>query len=218
LSEVLYAQLDKYKNAEELERDIIGGFLKGGGAGYSFDPVVAAGKNAAIIHYDQVSQPLTHGDLIVVDVGCQYSLYGSDIARTVSYGQASARQRAVSEAVSYVQKEAFKLIKPGMIHKDYEKQVEIMVGEQLKQLGVIKSISRKAVRKHYPHYCSHSLGLDTHDSADYSQPLPENMVMTVEPGIYLPQEGIGVRIEDVVRITKDGVEIMSRSLPSGLKR
>jgi Xaa-Pro aminopeptidase len=218
LKDVLSGDLTKkYKIAGEIEQAIHLGFLSRGGEGHAFDPVVAAGENATHIHFPDLSQPLKINELIVCDVGSTYSFYCADITRTVSYGEPTARQLEVYEAVKFVQSEVFKIIRPGIIHKDYEKQVENMVGEQLKKLGLITSINRKSVRKYYNHYCSHSLGIDTHDSADYSLPLPENMVMAVEPGIYIPEEGIGVRIEDIVRITKDGCEIMSSDLPTRLK-
>jgi Xaa-Pro aminopeptidase len=218
LSEVLKAHsLDKYKDTAEVEKAILAGFVSRGGSGHAFDPVVASGINAAYVHYMKLGQPLKKPELLVCDVGSRYDAYNGDITRTVSLGQPTARQQAVFQAVAEVQAGAYKLIKAGMQMRDYENEVEKLVGRQLKKLGLITKINHKSVRQYYPHACSHSLGLDTHDSADYSIPLPENMVMTVEPGIYIPEEAIGVRIEDVVQITKDGYRLMSSKLPTSLK-
>src|SRR5690606_23909738 len=108
---------------------------------------------------------------------------------------------------------AMKLVRPGALIRENEKQIEQYMGKTLKNLGLISRETKAAIRARYPHSCSHMLGLDVHDAADYSQPLAENMVLTVEPGIYIPEEGIGVRIEDDVRVTKAGVEILSDKLP-----
>ncbi|HEY1645493.1 MAG TPA: Xaa-Pro peptidase family protein [Candidatus Saccharimonadales bacterium] len=217
LVEVLNSKrLAGYRDTGQIEKDILAGFITRGADGHGFDPIVAAGANAAMIHYSKLSEPLNPNELIVCDVGAVYSFYSADITRTVSYGQPSSRQQAVYEAVKHVQAEAFKLIKPGIKLKEYEKQVEGLVGQQLKALGLITKLDSRSIRQYYPHACSHSLGIDTHDSADYSLALPENMVMTVEPGIYIPEEGIGVRIEDVIRLTKNSYELMSSKLPVSL--
>ncbi|MHB1864771.1 MAG: aminopeptidase P N-terminal domain-containing protein [Candidatus Saccharimonadales bacterium] len=218
LKEVLNeSNLMKYKDTSQIEQDILAGFKSRGAAGHAFEPVVASGANTALIHSDSLAQPLKPGELIVCDVGSMYSFYKADITRTVIYGQPTARQQQVYEAVRFVQSEAYKMIKPNMVYIDYERRVTELIGEQLIKLGLIKNPSKKTISKYYMTYCSHSLGLDTHDSADYSQKLPSNMVMVVEPGIYIKEEGIGVRIEDVVQITNDGYKILSSSLPIGLK-
>ncbi|MEI9914046.1 MAG: Xaa-Pro peptidase family protein [Candidatus Saccharibacteria bacterium] len=218
LNEVLaYNNLSKYKNTSEIEEDILDGFISRGADGHAFGPIVSSGPHTAYIHYQKLNEPLKSGDLIVCDVGSIYSLYKADITRTVIYGKPSARQQAVYDAVKRVQAEAYKMIKPGMDFKTYEDRVTELNGEELRKLGLIKKLDRKSIRKYYMTYCTHSLGLDTHDGADYSTPLPENMIMTVEPGIYIKEEGIGVRIEDDIQITKDGCKILSSSLPLGLK-
>ncbi len=207
--------IKKYNNTAQIEADILNGFKSRGGSGHAFEPVLASGQNSAFIHYSKF-QSLKPGDLIVCDVGSTYSFYKADITRTIIYGQQSARQEAVYEAVRYVQAEAYKLIKADMDHKEYEDSVTKLIGDQLIKLGLIKKPDKKSIRQYYMTYCSHSLGLDAHDSADYSVKLPENMVMTVEPGIYIKAEGIGVRLEDVVQITKSGPKILSSNLPTRL--
>jgi len=105
------------------------------------------------------------------------------------------------------------LLRPGVLIREYEKQVEHYMGEKLRELGLIKLIEKEEVRKFFPHLTSHHLGLDTHDASDPDYPLEPNMVLTIEPGIYIPTEGIGVRIEDDVRITESGIQVLSTKLP-----
>lgn len=216
LKEVLDPEnLNKYKNTKDIADDILQGFYKRGANGHAFDPVIAAGQNAATIHYSKYGK-LKAGELIVCDVGAEYSSYCSDITRTVSYGKPNARQREVHAAVKRVQSEAFEMIKPGLDFKTYEKNIEQLIGRELKRLKLIDRLTSKQIRQYYPHACSHSLGLDAHDSADYSQKMTENMVITVEPGIYISDEHIGVRIEDDVLITKAGNKVLSSRLPNSL--
>lgn len=216
LKEVLASSnLSRYTHTEEIAEDILNGFKAKGGSGHAFDPVVAAGRNAATIHYESFEK-LRPGELILADVGSEYSFYCSDISRTVSFGKSTPRQKAVYDAVYEVQSEVFKMIKPGLDFKTYEQHVTSLIGQKLKELELIDSPSSKEIRKFYPHACSHSVGLDPHDSADYSKPMAENMVITVEPGIYIKNENIGVRLEDVVLITKDGAKVLSSRLPTSL--
>jgi Xaa-Pro aminopeptidase len=198
-----------------MAEDILRGFKTRGSSGHAFKPIVAAGRDAATIHYGKYER-LKADELIVCDVGAEYSFYCSDITRTVSYGRPTSRQQEVHEAVAYVQSEVFKMIKPGLDFKTYEKQVEHLIGLKLKELRLIDKLTPDEIRKYYPHACSHSVGLDTHDSADYSQRMAENMVITVEPGIYIKDENIGLRIEDMVLITKDGAKVLSSRLSSSL--
>jgi Xaa-Pro aminopeptidase len=205
-----------YKDSGQIEADISYGFRKRGASGDGFEPIIASGSNSTILHIQDSTKKLVAGDLIVVDVGAQYNKYSADISRTVIYGQPSSRQQAVYQAVKTVQASTFDLIKPGVLLKDIEAKVEYMLGQQLISLGVIKDTSRKSVRKYYTHAFSHSLGLDLHDVADYSQPLVKNMVITVEPGLYISEENIGIRIEDDVLVTDNGIEVLSKSLKTSL--
>jgi Xaa-Pro aminopeptidase len=217
LADVLSTRnLANYKNTYEIEAAISLGFRSRGANGHGFDPVIASGKSATILHYHEHDQKLKKGELIVVDVGSDYSFYTADISRTISFGQPSDRQMAVFEAVKYVQAQGFELIKSGVLIKDFEKQVETLIGEQLIKLGLIKKLDHGLIRHYYPHSCSHSMGLDAHDPADYTKPLVPGMVMTVEPGIYIPEESIGVRIEDDVLIQDDKPVVLSKSLPTAL--
>lgn len=208
------AKLAKYAYEYEIEAEIIRGFRKRGAKGHAFDPIVAAGKNATTIHYLENNARLASDELVVIDIGAEYDHYAADITRTIALSAVSRRQQQIIDAVAEVQEYGFSQLRPGIIMKDFESKIEQFMGEKLRELGLIKTIDSDSVRKYYPHAVSHHLGLNVHDVADYSRPLEPNMVITVEPGIYIPEESIGVRIEDDVMITDSGIEILSRVLPT----
>lgn len=211
------AKLKSYANEYEIEADLSRGFRRRGANGHAFEPIVAGGERACTMHNVANAGALSADELVLLDVGAEVEHYAADIARTVSLGTPSRRQQAVHAAVLEVQKFAFGLLKPGVVMKDYEQQVEHFMGEKLRELGLIKTISHEAVRKFYPHATSHFLGLNVHDVGDYERPLEPGMVLTVEPGIYIPDEAIGARIEDDVLITKRGIKILTDKLPRELQ-
>jgi Xaa-Pro aminopeptidase len=210
------AKLKKYAHEYELEAELTRGFRRRGSGGHAFEPIVAGGERAVVLHNVANGGKLAANELIIIDTGAEVEHYAADITRTVKIGQASRRQQAVHSAVLDVQQFALDLIKPGILLKDYELQVEHFMGEKLRELGLIKTIRHKDVRKYYPHATSHFLGLNVHDVGDYKRPLEAGMVLTVEPGIYIPEEGIGVRIEDDVLVRSNGVKILSGKLPKEL--
>ncbi len=186
-------------------------------AHHAYEPIVAAGANACTLHYVQNDSSITTGQLLLLDVGAEVSHYAADITRTYAVGEATKRQRQVYEAVCAVQDYAMESLKIGTILRDYEEAVMQYMGEKLRELGLIKSIDHNTVRQYYPHATSHFLGLDVHDAADYERPLEAGMVLTVEPGIYIPEEGIGIRIEDNIVISEDGRQNLSAALPRVLE-
>lgn len=200
---------DRYKNESEIARDLNIGYLQRGASGHAFEPIVASGQNACTIHYVKNDAGIDKGLPLLVDTGAEYVNYASDISRTYLPANASTRQKEIYQAVREVADFALTIMKPGALIRDIEQHVERRMGEALISLGLIKTNETKEVRKYYPHAVSHHLGLDVHDLADYSVPLAENMVITVEPGIYVKEEGIGVRIEDDVLITKTGNRLLS---------
>jgi Xaa-Pro aminopeptidase len=211
------ARLEKYAYEYEIEAEIAYGFRKRGAQGHAFDPVVLGGARACVLHNSAGDVPLSSDEMVIIDVGARAANYCADIARTISLnGKPSRRQQAVHKAVQQAQDFAYSLLKPGVILREYEREIEHFMGEKLRELGVIKSIEHDQVRKYFPHATSHFLGIDAHDSGDYDHPLEPGVVMVVEPGIYIPEEGIGVRIEDAVLITADGCEILSQKLPREL--
>ncbi|MGF7229445.1 MAG: aminopeptidase P N-terminal domain-containing protein [Candidatus Saccharibacteria bacterium] len=212
-------QLAKYAYEYELEADITRGFRSrgaGGLNGHAFTPIVAGGPRACTMHHVQNDGALASDELIVLDVGADFGQYSADITRTVIAGEPTRRQRAVHEAVLSVQQFGFSLLKPGVVFEEYEQQIVKYMGEKLRELGLIKSITDESVRTYFPHATSHFLGLNTHDAGDYERSLEPGVVMTVEPGIYIPEEGIGIRIEDDVLITATGITILTNRLPRNL--
>jgi Xaa-Pro aminopeptidase len=210
------AKMGKYQYEYELEAEFAYGIRRRGAAGHAFQPIVAGGKNACTIHYMENNAPLNENELIVIDVGAGVDHYAADITRTVIAGTASKRQRAVHSAVNEVLEFGLNQLKPGEnSFGNAEKELREFMGEKLRELGLVKSIDEDSIRKYYPH-APHYLGLDVHDIGDAQLPLLPGMVLTIEPGIYIPEEGIGVRIEEDILITDTGYEILSKNLPREL--
>jgi Xaa-Pro aminopeptidase len=180
----------------------------------AYPSIVAGGKRACILHYSDNNQPINQDELLLIDAGAEFNNYASDITRVFAPKKFSQKQKNVYKTVKDAQKLAYSLIKPGADIKKIDKKVESFIGKFLKSQKLITKQDSAQIRKYYPHAVSHHLGLDVHDVADYTLPLVENMVITVEPGIYVPEWGIGVRIEDDVAITKNGNKILSSMLPS----
>lgn len=210
------AQRRKHKFEYQIEACITEAFRSSRGADHGWPPVIAAGKRACTIHHMENNGAIGAKDLIIVDVGAAVDNYNADITRSYTQGAPTKRQKQVYAAVKSVQEYAYELLKPGTILKEYEKTVAHYMGEKLRELGLIKIIETDEVRKYFPHATSHFLGLDVHDVGDYQQPLEAGMVLTVEPGIYIPKEGLGVRLEDDVLITPTGCKVLTDSLPQRL--
>lgn len=193
----------------EIEAAITHGFRRRGATGHAYNPIIAAGKNATTLHYDKNNALITGDELIVADVGAQVEHYAADITRTLSLHTPSKHQQAVYDAVADIQKQVMQLFKPGAYLRDIEHATVQLIGEHLHKLGFLKlDANEKVTRRYYPHSVSHFLGLDVHDVGDYNQPLTPGMVLTCEPGIYIPEEGIGVRIEDDLVITDQGHRVL----------
>ena len=204
-------RLASYEYEFEIEADLARHFRRAN-CGHAFDSIVAGGLRACQMHNVENSGKLSADELLLFDVGAENAMYAADISRTISHNEPTRRQAAVHKAVCDVQDYAYSLLKPGIVHMEYEKLVEMYMGEKLRELGVIKTITKEAVRKYFPHLMSHYLGLDTHDVGDYRKAMRSGMVMVAEAGIYLPEEGIGVRIEDCLVITDTGPRILSGAL------
>ena len=180
---------------------------------YAFKTIAAAGKNATILHYVDNNSEIKDGDLILFDLGAQHNYYNADITRTFPVnGVFSERQKEVYNAVLRVNERVIKTIKPGLEYKELNKMATEWIAEECINLGLIKD--KKEVSKYYWHSIGHSLGLDTHDisNKDRNTIFKEGMVWTVEPGIYIEEESIGIRIEDDVLITSDGVQVLTKDM------
>lgn len=196
----------------EIEAELIHEFVRNRSQGFAYTPIVASGPNACVLHYIENNQICKDGDVILLDVGAEYANYSSDLTRCVPVnGRFTARQRDVYNAVLRVKKEAQKMLVPGTIMAEYHKEVgRIMEGELL-GLGLIDKTdianqdpNWPAYKKYFMHGTSHFIGLDTHDVGIWFEPIKAGMVFTCEPGIYIPEEGLGIRLEDDLLVQEKG--------------
>jgi len=185
----------------------------GGSEAEGYAPIVGAGPNSTTLHYDKLARKIEDGDIVVLDVGAQYSGYSADITRTLpANGKFTPRQREIYEIVLGAQKAAMAALKPGMtLCKSGDKSVYKISFEFVNSHG--KDLHGKKLGQYYIHGLGHHIGLDVHDPGEYCKPLQPGMVVTMEPGIYIPEENLGVRIEDDVLITESGYELLSQRLP-----
>lgn len=180
----------------------------------AWPPIVSFGKNACVVHHTPDATPLAENDLVLFDLGVEIDGYTSDVSRMLKIGQLTPRQQQVIDAVKEVQAKAIQLIKPGTKFNDYEDQVLEIMQKTLVDLGLFKSVAEAvapegelgwpAYRRYYSHWTSHFLGLDGHDVGSRDLVFKPGMVLTCEPGIYIAEEGIGVRLEDDLLVTEDG--------------
>lgn len=210
VEKIIGKKIGKYKNERELSAEIDYLFAKNG-LKPSFRQIVAGGKNAVTLHYSRNDSPIDPSEILLIDMGASLGGYCSDLTRAVNLSP-TKRQLQVYDAVLQVQEFALKMLRPGLQLASYEAAIVHYMGEKLRELGLIKTIDEESVRKYYPHNTSHFLGIDVHDVGDFTKPLPENAVLTVEPGIYIPEENIGIRIEDDVLLTEDGNRLLSARL------
>ena len=205
----------------EVEAEIIHEFIRNGSRGHAYSPIVAGGQNACVLHYISNDQRLKDGDLVLMDFGAEYGNYNADLTRTVPVGgKFSVRQRQVYEAVLKVMKFAISQLVVGNTFDAYNKDVGLVMTEELIQLGLLtkeevmnQDEKKPAYRKYFMHGTSHSLGLDVHDVDNRKRPFEEGMVFTCEPGIYILEENIGVRLENNILITNKGPLDLMRKIP-----
>jgi Xaa-Pro aminopeptidase len=174
-----------------------------------FPSIVGSGPNSTVLHYDENRRRTETGDLVVVDVGAEFGYYTADLTRTFPVaGTFTPRQRGIYELVLGAQEAAFERIRPGVTIDDLTRAARSYIDRHSQELCGGTSCNR-----YFVHGLSHWLGMDVHDVGDYGTPLAAGMVLTVEPGLYLPDEALGVRIEDDVLVTEDGYELLSADLP-----
>ena len=178
----------------------------------AFKTIAAAGKNATVLHYVDNNAEMKDGDLILFDLGAQYKYYNADISRTFPVnGKFTERQKEVYNAVLSVNEEIIKTIKPGITTAEINEKANDLLGEACVKLGLLED--KKDFRKYYFHSIGHSLGLDTHDIViDRNFTFEPGMVYTVEPGLYIPEESIGIRIEDDILVTEDGAISLTKDM------
>ena len=206
----------------ELEAEYLHEFIRNRSKGFAYTPIIASGDNANVLHYIENNQQCQSGDLILMDVGAEYANYSSDMTRTIPVnGRFTERQRQVYDAVLRVKNEATKLLVPGTIWAEYHKEVGKIMTSELLGLGLLTKADVQnenpdwpAYKKYFMHGTSHHIGLDTHDYGELKTPMQANMVFTVEPGIYIPDEKMGIRLEDDVVIQEQGEPFnLMRNIP-----
>ncbi|MFL2588280.1 MAG: aminopeptidase P N-terminal domain-containing protein [Flavobacteriaceae bacterium] len=206
----------------EIEAEFVNEFIKNRSKGFAYSPIIASGRNSNVLHYTQNNSKCQSGDLILIDVGAEYGNYASDMTRTIPVsGKFTPRQRRVYDAVRKIGEESMQLLVPGTLIKEYNQEVGKIMSSALIDLGLldkkdlnIKDKKNPAYKKYYMHGTSHHLGLDTHDYGLIEEPIEPNMVLSVEPGIYIPEESFGIRIEeDVVVQEKGGPINLTKNIP-----
>lgn len=197
-------------------------FLRNRSKGFAYTPIIASGYNACVLHYINNNMQCKDGDMLLMDVGAEYANYSSDMTRTVPInGRFTDRQKSVYQAVLNVKNEASKMLIPGTLWEEYHVEVGKLMTSELISLGLLdksdiqnQDHKNPAYKKYFMHGTSHHMGLDTHDYGDLKTPMVANMVFTVEPGIYIPDENLGIRLEDDVVIKNSGTPInLMKSIP-----
>ena len=210
----VYSELASQQFEYEIEAALSQAFRMTGADGHAYDPIVASGKNALTLHYSKNKDPLPKNGLVLIDAGARYNGYCADITRTYAIGTPTKRQKAVHAAVEKAHHAIIALLGPGKYVKEYHEEVDAIMIDALKSLGLYEK--PEDYRKYFPHAISHGLGIDVPAPLGNPTHFKPGMVLTVEPGIYIPEEEIGVRIEDDILITETGVENLSGDLPTGL--
>jgi len=195
----------------EIEAEFMHEFLINRSKGFAYEPIIASGRNACVLHYIDNNQECKDGDVILMDVGAEYANYASDMTRCIPVsGRFSKRQKDVYNAVFRVMKEATNMLVAGTMLNDYHKEVGKVMQSELLALGLLdqndidkQDPKNPAYRKYFMHGTSHFLGLDVHDVGHWDTPIKEGMVFTCEPGIYILEESLGIRLENDLVITND---------------
>lgn len=196
----------------EIEAEIIHEFIRQRGTGHAYTPIIASGANATILHYNDNNQICKNGEVILMDFGAEYANYNADLSRSIPVnGRFTTRQKAVYNAVLRVMKEATQLLQTGTIWNTYHEEVGKIMTSELIDLGLLdkhdaekQNPAMPLYKKYFMHGTSHHLGLDVHDFAGRYTPFAAGNVLTVEPGIYIPAESLGIRLENNILITETG--------------
>jgi Xaa-Pro aminopeptidase len=203
----------------EIEAEYIHEFIRNRSDGFAYTPIIGSGYNACVLHYIENNQECKEGDMILMDVGASYANYASDMTRCVpASGKFTDRQKEIYSAVLRVKNAAARMLVPGNDWAEYHVEVGKLMTKELLQLGLItqEEVDKEdpdwpAYKKYFMHGTSHHMGLDTHDYGILTEPMQAGMVFTVEPGIYIPEENLGIRIEDdyVIQEKGDPINLMA---------
>jgi Xaa-Pro aminopeptidase len=205
----------------QIEAELMHEFLSNRSAGFAYQPIIGSGVDSCVLHYIDNNKMCKDGDILLMDFGAEYANYASDLTRTVPVnGRFSERQKNVYNAVHRVMKEATNMLRPGTDHKKMQQEVIKIMEEELIGLGLFdkedvkrQDPSKPMYKKYFMHGTSHSLGLDVHDVGDTSTPMQPGMVFTCEPGIYIREEGIGIRLENDVLVTSGNPNDLMKNIP-----
>ena len=205
----------------EIEAELMHEFLRNRSTGFAYQPIIGSGRDSCVLHYIENNKQCKDGDILLMDFGAEYANYASDLTRTVPVnGKFSDRQKAVYNSVLHVMKEATKMLVPGTMFKEYNKEVGEVMESELIKLGlldkhdVLKQDPKNPLfKKYFMHGTSHYLGLDVHDVGNFDWPMKEGMVFTCEPGIYILEEELGIRLENDILVTADGPDDLMKNIP-----
>lgn len=205
----------------EIEAEYLHEFVRNRSKGFAYEPIIASGASACVLHYLENNKACNDGELLLMDVGAEYGNYNADMTRTLPVnGRFTSRQRAVYDAVLRVKDVATGMLTPGVTIQDYHKEIGLVMQSELLGLGLISQhdIDKQdakwpAFKKYFMHGTSHHIGLDVHDVGTMHYPIGEGMVFTVEPGIYIPEEGFGVRLENDVVVRSGENEDLMKNIP-----
>ena len=205
----------------EIEAELIHEFISSRSSRFAYQPIIGSGKNSCVLHYIDNNNRCENGDILLMDFGAEYANYASDLTRTVPVnGVFSKRQKAVYNSVLHVMKEARKMLNAGVLLKDYESEVGKIMESELIKLKLIdkhdiikQDAKRPAYKKYFMHGTSHYLGLDVHDVGNSKLPIQNGMVFTCEPGIYILEEELGIRIENNILVTNNGPLDLTKNVP-----
>jgi Xaa-Pro aminopeptidase len=220
LTEQAFTEAREQSRTARYEYEIeasMGYVFRHAGANHAYAPIVAGGAHACTLHYSDNNDRLRQHQLLLIDVGARYEGYAADITRTFAIGTPTKRQMAIHAAVSQVIQQTTALIKPGVALTAYVEQADQYMREALVGLELMSDLhDDERFRRYFPHAISHGLGLDVHESLGGYAEFQPGMVLTVEPGIYVPEQGIGVRLEDDILVTESGHQILSSQLTTDL--
>lgn len=205
----------------EIEAELVHEFVRNRSRGFAYGPIIASGGNACVLHYVDNNKECKAGDVILLDVAAEYANYASDLTRCIPVsGRFNTRQKQVYNAVLRVMRAATNMLTVGNTIPEYHKAVGQLMEKELVDLGLLTTDDIKkqnpewpAYKKYFMHGTSHFLGLDVHDVGDFNRPLEEGMVFTCEPGIYIPQENLGIRLENDILVTKKGPVDLMKNIP-----
>ncbi len=205
----------------EIEAEYLHEFIRNRSNGFSYEPIIASGDSACVLHYLENNKICKQGEVLLMDVGASYAGYHADMTRSIPVGgRFNKRQRSVYDAVLRVKRAAMEMLVPGNTIQKYHHEVGQLMESELIGLGLLdrtdvknQDPSHPVYKKYFMHGTSHHLGLNVHDVANVYRPLEPGMVLTVEPGIYIPEEGLGIRLENNVVIQSDGVLDLMKHIP-----